>query len=190
MNIYTKLGVIVALLMYPPLAYKILKRRVEQNLAAFILWGLLDAVAALSLFVQGGNWFLPGAYVFGCITVVVSLLIVKTYEWTIFETFVSLLVLACIVGWAVSGPRMATIMSTTGVMLAGAPQLVDAIKKPAQQPILEYLGFTIANVLSTMGGKSWTVEERLYPGACVVLCGAVLIACSRKYFLKSQRVMA
>jgi hypothetical protein len=38
-----------------------------------------------------------------------------------------------------------------------------------------YLGYTLANALSTLGGKAWVVEERLYPTACVALCATVVI---------------
>jgi hypothetical protein len=170
--------------MYPPLVWQILRRKVTQNLASFLLWGMLDAVAAASIIFQKGNWYLPAAYVLGCIAVVTSLVIVKTWAWTNFETFVSFLVVICLIGWAISGPRLATILSTTGVVLAGIPQLIDTYKKPDEQPLLSYFGFTIANTLGVLGGAAWTIEERLYPAACVVLCGAVWILCFRKYFTR------
>lgn len=182
MNLYTKLSVIIALLLYLPLIYKIMRRQVEQNIATFILWGMLDSVAAFSIFVQGGNWYLPGAYVIGAFSVSTALIYAKTYKWTNFETFISILVIVCVVGWAMSGPRLATILSTTAVVIAGVPQFIDALRRPHQQPLLEYVGFTFANVLSIIGGKSWTIEERLYPTACTILCGSIAIASSKKYF--------
>jgi len=173
---------LLALSLYPPTARQILRREMEQNLATFILWGTLDAVVAVSIMFQHGNWYLPAAYVLGCMVVITALIIVKTYSWTWFETAIAIMVVACIVGWKISGPRMATIMSTTGVVLAGLPQLLDAYRKPATKPMIIYSLFTLANVLSVMGGKAWTVEERLYPSACSILCLMVTMAYGRKLF--------
>lgn len=152
----------------------------DQNLATFILWGTLDVVVAVSIMFQHGNWYLPMAYVLGCMVVITALIIVRTFSWTWFETAISIMVVACIIGWWISGPRMATIMSTAGVVLAGLPQLWDAYKKPGTKPTVIYSLFTLANVLSVMGGKSWTVEERLYPMACSILCFFVTLAYGQK----------
>ncbi len=176
----------IALLLYLPLAWQILSRQVTQNLATFILWGMLDAVAAISLFVQEGNWYLSAMYVFGCCTVIASLLIVKTVRWTWFETAISIMVIICLIGWKESGPRMATILSTTGVVLAGFPQLWDTYKNPKSQPLLVYAGFTAANIFGTLAGKEWSIEERLYPAACVGLCFAIVALCCKRFIRKEE----
>lgn len=182
MNFYNTMSVVIALLMYPPLAYKILKGKITQNMASFALWCLLDLEAALSVFFQGGNWYLPGAYVLGSLIVVLSLLKTRTWAWGNFETVILFMVALCLGVWVTAGPRWATIISTTGVVLAGLPQLKDVVLFPAEAPLMEYLGFTLAAVFGTMGGKSWTIEERLYPVACIGICGAVLLACLRRFF--------
>ncbi len=180
MNIYQQVSVVVALALYVPLSYQILTGKAKQNLATFILWGALDGIAAASMYVQGGNFQLPTAYVLGCMIIISCILKARTFSWTIFETQVSVMVLLCIIGWFASGPWLATILSTTGVVLAGVPQLKDSWKNPAETPVREYLGFTFANVMSTIGGKAWTVEDRLYPFACTVLCGLIVFASLRK----------
>lgn len=182
MNFYNTLSVVVALSMYPPLAWKILRGKTTQNLASFALWGLLDLEVTLSIIFQGGNWYLPGAYVLGCLIVVFSLLKVGIWEWDWVEWAILIMVAFCLVVWVRVGPRWATIVSTTGVVLAGLPQLRDVYLEPEDKPLLEYLGFTLAAVLGTLGGKSWTIEERLYPVACIGICGAVLLACLRRFF--------
>jgi hypothetical protein len=181
MNWYVKLSVILALALYLPLSWQILKKEVEQNMLTFLLWGTLDAVAALSIIRQGGNWYLPAAYVGGCIIVVSSLIVANVpMRWTRFETAIAMLFGICLVGWVVSGPRMATILSTSGVLIATGPQLRDTYKDPSKQPVMIYLGFTVANILSTLGGSSWSIEERLYPAACTVLCLVVAMLAMRK----------
>ena len=184
MNMYQKISVVGALLLYLPLSYQIVKGQVRQNLATFLLWGSLDVIAGVSLLVQGGNYHLPLAYVAGCTLVVTCILKSKNFgEWTIYETKVSILVFICALAWAISGPWMATIFSTTGVVIGGFPQVKDSWRDPRSSPLLIYIGFTLVNVLSTEGGKAWTVEERLYPGACSLLCGVVVAVSMRGMLL-------
>lgn len=182
MNLYSKLSVVIALTLYLPLAWQILTKQVTQNLATFILWGSLDLVAAASMLLQGGNWTLPAAYVGGCVIIIGCLIRVRSVKWTWFETAITVMVVICLVGWKMSGARMATILSTIGVVLAGFPQLADSYKEPEKQPLLIYVGFVVVNGLSVAGGRAWTIEERFYPASCVVLCLAIVLATARRYF--------
>lgn len=186
MNIYQKVSVAVALSLYLPMGVQILTGAVKQNLATFFLWGALDAVAAAAIYVQGGNYQLPAAYVLGCIITILCILKARTFSWTSYETKVSFMVVFCIVAWALSGPWYATIFSTTGVVVAGLPQLKDSWLDSKKSPLLIYLGFTFANAMSVLGGKGWTVEERLYPTACVALCGLIVMASMRHHFQKVE----
>jgi len=180
-NIYSKLSVFIALGLYLPLSWQILTKRVTQNLATFILWALLDLVVAISIWIQGGNWTLPAAYVCGCLLVIGCLIKLRTVSWTKFETGISIIVLVCLAGWIISGPRMATILSTTGVVLAGIPQLADSYKNPKNQPFLVYLGFTVANGLSVLAGNDWSIEERFYGASCALLTLAITLVIGRKF---------
>ncbi|MEK7585119.1 MAG: hypothetical protein AAB455_01200 [Patescibacteria group bacterium] len=182
MNVYQEISAALAILLYIPLAWQILTGRVKQNLATWILWWMLDGLAALSMFFQDGNWYLPAAYVAGCTLIIGCMVRAKNLAWTNFETVVSMMVLVCLIGWATSGPWLATILSTLGVFLAGLAQLKDAWRSPKEMPVLLYFGYFAVNVISMIGGKGWTVEERLYPGACAVLCGAITLASCRKFF--------
>ncbi len=175
MNVYQKVSVVMALMLYVPLGYQIYTKKVSQNLATFILWGILDAIVAASIYVQGGNYQLPLGYIGGCCVVITCILLTDTGEWTWVETFISCLVALSIIAWALSGPWAATIFSTTGVVLAGLLQVKDAWFKPAEQPLAVYVGFLIANSLSVLGGKAWIVEERFYPTGCVILCFIIVM---------------
>jgi hypothetical protein len=184
MNIYQKVSIVIALFLYFPLAWQIWRGKAEQNLATWILWGALDALSAISIFVQGGNWYLPATFTAGCVLTVVCMLRARTAAWTKFETISTLMVVLCLVGWKMSGPWLATILSTTGMVLAGLPQIKDAYKRPVEMPLSIYLGCIFVSVLSTIGGSAWTVEERLYPAACVLLCGVIALTSCRKFLRK------
>jgi hypothetical protein len=173
---------VLALFLYVPLAWQIIKGVAKQNLATWILWGLLDLVVGVSLYVQGGNWYLLGAYVSGCILTVACLLYSGERRWTWFETTIFVMVIICLVGWYYSGSRTATILSTSGVALATLPLWKDAYLKPDMVPLGIYVGFSVANTLATIGGAAWTVEERLYPATCVVLTIViVMLTAIRRY---------
>lgn len=188
MNLWQLASVILALGLYVPLGLQILSGKVKQNSATFFLWALLDTIATVSLYMQGGNYQLPLAYVLGCGFIIACILKTRTFSWTSFESFVSILVLISVFAWWVSGPYWATIFSTAGVVLSGLPQVRDSWRDPETSPMLLYIGYAIANLLSTIGGKSWSVEERLYSMACFFLVLMVVGATSRKYYLQYRRV--
>jgi len=181
MNTYQIVSTVGALILYIPLALQILQGKARQNAATFILWGSLDAIAAVSIYIQGGNWHLPAAYTAGCALIVVCLVIKGYIEWTPFETKTTFLVVICLVGWYLSGPYLATILSTAGVVIAGFPQIKDTWKRPEHTPTWLYPSYTVVNIISTVGGSAWTVEERLYPLCCAIMCGIVAILSFRKF---------
>jgi hypothetical protein len=180
-NIYQKLSVVLGISLFLPLAWQILRGKAKQNMATFILWGSLDGIATGSIFLQHGSYQLPATYTAGSIIVILCILRSRTIEWTWFESFMSVLVFACIIGWSLSGPYLATVMSTVAVTLAGFPQLKDSWKSPKQFPTVIYCGYSVANLLGTIGAKSWSIEERLYPVSALVICVLMVLASLRKY---------
>ncbi len=164
-------SILTAFVTYVFLIKGLLGQGVEQSFATWFLWAMLDLIAALSMMFKGGNYQLALFYTFFGTFISGLLLYKKQFSWTRLETTVTGLVIACIVIWATSGDRAATIASTTAMAIATAPQLVAAWKKPmtAGSPFI-WGGYTVANIFSFFGGKAWTVEERFYPGVCVVLC--------------------
>lgn len=185
MNTLVWAGSILALLTYFPLWKQIRNDEVKQNLLTWVLWGALDAVVAATIIVQGGNFLLPVVYAIG--SLVTAYFIWKSRNkttWTWFETMVALLTIASMIIWYLSGGKMATIVSTTAMLIAGGPQLIDAWKKPTEMPILAYSSFFVANCLSTAGGKSWAIEERFYPASAAIFCGLIAAFAARKFWLK------
>jgi hypothetical protein len=152
------------------------------NGATFGLWGLLDGIAASSLFVSRGNWFLPAAYVLGAGLVIAAIVKTKSFIWTKVETFTALLVIISIMVWWLSGPVMATVASTAAVVIAGLPQIWDIWRKPEESTLWVWAAYSLVNVLSTYAGKDWSISERLYPGACAVLTIVMVVLTVRKFY--------
>lgn len=174
-------SVCLALTLYYPLIAGILRVQnpIEQNVATWILWVALDTIALISVIQQNGNYLLLAVYCIAGTAVVYSLFYKKLFKWTRFESFVLFLVVICLVIWAISGSRGATIASTIAVWISGCPQIRDSWRKPDRTTGLIYLGFTVANGLSFFGGKSWTIEETFYPGMMTTLCAAIAVAAFR-----------
>ena len=175
MNPFILIGTIIAILTYIPLCVKI-NRGLEQNFLTWILWAMLDGITFFSIIFWGGNFALPMAYTFGSSSVVVALLIKHQKKvWTWFEISVSILVFICVLVWIIAGAQMTTVAGTIAVTIAGFPLLVDTYKNPKSIPLPIYSSFFIANLLSTIGGKDWSIEERLYPASCTVYCFLVVV---------------
>ncbi|MEK9131565.1 MAG: hypothetical protein AAB447_01500 [Patescibacteria group bacterium] len=170
----------VAMLTYVFLI-KGLFKEIEQSFATWFLWALLDLIAALSMLFKGGNYQLALFYTFFGALITGILLYKKQFSWTWLETVISALVVVCLIIWSVSGDRAATVASSTAMAIATIPQLVAAWKKPetAGSPYI-WGGYTVANILSFLGGKSWTIEERFYPMVCIGLCVALTVLTCRK----------
>lgn len=185
MNALVWAGSILALLTYFPLWKQVRNGKAKQNLLTWALWGALDAVVAATIIVQGGNFLLLVVYTIGStITVYFILKAGNKAAWTWFETMVASLTIASMVIWYLSGGKVATIASTTAMLIAGIPQLIDAWKKPQDMPFLAYISYSIANCLSTAGGKSWAIEERFYPAGATVFCFLIATFAARKFWLK------
>lgn len=180
MNIYQKLSVILGLSLFLPLAWQVLRGKAEQSLATMVLWGSMDCIAAVSIYLQGGNYQLSAAYTVGSIIVILCILHANMFDWGWFETFMAGLVGVCLIGWYFSGSYLATILSTTALVLASTPMLRDSWLKPEKFPTLTYVGFSTANLFGTLGGLDWSVKERLYPFSALAVCVVMVLASLRK----------
>lgn len=183
------IGAIIAFSMYTPLYMRIRAGSARQNVATFVLWGFLDAIAAGSIFLEGGNYLLPLLYTFGCIAIIHAIVRTGTWQWTWRETLASVFVGASVVVWVFMSNELATIVSTLGVVAAGVPQLIDNWEDPSTAPIDLYVGFTIGNALSLVSlvaGDTFSVEEHFYGASCSVLTFLFVLVALRKWLPRNR----
>jgi len=172
-------GGALALLLFVPLIRGILKDGAEgQSCATWFLWGLLDTVLTVSVIEQRGNFYLPLGFAIGDISLVILLLAKGKFRWRLFETVILLMVIGCLVGWKLAGPKIATISATLGICVAGIPGLVEMLKHPQRKIGTIWAWYVAANLLSFFGGSAMTIEERFAPGVFAV-CSLVMFAASR-----------
>jgi len=172
-------GGALALLLFIPLIRAIIKDGAEgQSSATWFLWGLLDIVPTSSLIEQHGNFHMPLGFAIGDLLVFILLIAKRNFRWSLFDTSITLMVVGCIIGWKVAGPKWATISATLGVAIAIIPGLLEMRKHPQRKIGNVWAGYTFANLLSFFGGAGMTIEERFAPGV-FALCSLAMFAASR-----------
>ena len=186
MNAFLVAGSAIAIVTYFPLWKQIHSRKVSQNLLTWILWGSVDFLIATQIIFEKGNFLLALTYAAGSLVTACFIYKAKNIsEWTLFESFVVVLVFISMLIWYFSGAKIAIIASSTAVFISGIPQIIDAYKKPHEMPFLIYLSYMAANFFSIAGAKNWSVEERFYPVVTGILCFLILVCVSRKFLKKS-----
>ena len=172
-------GGVLALLLFLPLIRAIVKQGAEgQSCATWLLWGLLDTILTISIIEQHGNFYLPFGFAIGDLLVLVLLLAKGKFRWSIFETVILLMVIGCLIGWKLAGPKIATISATMGICIAGIPGLIEMLKYPQRKIGNIWAWYVVANMLGFFGGSAMTIEERFAPGV-FALCALAMFVASR-----------
>ena len=173
-------GGLMALGFYAPMIAEILRSRgAGQSFATWGLWAILDIVLTLTLWQQHGNYLLSLGFAVGGLALAGVLLIQRQWSWNWFDSTITLLVMASLAVWALSGTRNATLAVTAAICAAGVPGFIAMLRNPQPSAGKIWAGFTAANLLSFFGGTAMTLEERLVPAAFTVLCGLMMAACWR-----------
>jgi len=172
-------GGALALLLFIPLIRVLLKEGAQgQSCATWFLWALLDTILTISVIDQHGNFYLPLGFAIGDVSLVILLLAKGKFRWGFFETVILLMVIGCLVGWKLAGPKIATISATLGICVAGIPGLVEMLKHPQRAIGNIWAWYIVANLLGFFGGSAMTIEERFAPGV-FALCALIMFAASR-----------
>ena len=165
---------------YVPLIVGILRNTAQQSFAAFFLWALLDAIATVTTFLQGGNYWLPFSNVVGSSTLALVLVVKRQVAWSWIENMTALLVLICLGVWYTVGEQLGIVASSLAVVMASIPQMAETYRAPQSTPVVPYFIFLGANILSFIAGRAWTIEERFYAGCSILLCVAIILLALRR----------
>lgn len=145
------------------------------SLTTFGLWASLAGITSITMLKQGANPAVPATYGLGAATTAFILLTKGKYNWADFDTVVAIMVVLCVVLWLSSGEKPAFLLSVLAGLIAAVPFLLMTWKAPASSPIIPNTGFFIANLLSFVSAKKWTLQDRLYSGANTVLCAFLVL---------------
>jgi len=171
----------LGIIAYLPLISGILKNKIEQSFAAFMLWGMLDIIATITTILEGGNFWLPLSNAIGSNLMAILLVFKKQVSWSWIETMTSILVVICLIIWYMAGETAGILSSSLAVVVASIPQMVDTFKSPETTPTGPYIIFLTANIVSFIGGKDWTIAERFYPACSIFLCLVIVLFSLRRH---------
>ena len=188
-NYWQWLGVGIAILLYWKLINDILRGAVQQSLATWGLWGLLDAITLLSIVLQDGNWVVLSFYVLGSFVISGVLLYKWQFEWTWLETLILSLVAGCLIIWYWQGAWFTTIAGTTSMSIATVPQIKNSWDNPNRKTLIIWIGFIIVNLFYFLQGTGWEVKEVLFPIASIGLCLILIFANLRKQSVSTNEIV-
>lgn len=169
-NTYVVLSLVIIAGAYLYLIRGILFKGIKLNFTSQLIWAVLDIVVALSLVSAKGAFWQPTFYAVGCLVLACCIYRTGYAKWGKSDTFISLLAIASIFIFVYADPRTATIASTIAVIVAGIPQMIDCWKRPQDTPVILFLAFLAAHVLSILAGTEWSIEQRFFPVACLIYC--------------------
>jgi len=180
MNYLQPISGVIGLVAYALLISALLKSKTRQSFAAFLLWAMLDIIATITTIIEGGNYWLALSNAIGSSVITLLLVSKKQVSWTWVESMTACLVVGCLIVWFTTGEQAGIVASSVAVVIASIPQMVETFKKPEYTPILPYAVFLGANIVSLMGGKEWTIEERFYQCCSIFLCVVIVAFALRK----------
>ncbi len=173
------IGGVIGLLANVPLIFGIVSGKVKQSFLTYLLWGVLDGVALITIILQDGNFWLPLGYMVGALLVAFSLVFKGRVEWGKIETLVLIFIGITLVFWAMFGSKVALISSVIALATASIPQIIQTCKKPKETPSWIYFLFTLSGVLSLWKGE-WNVENKLYSLNIILICFLIFLLSLRK----------
>lgn len=145
------------------------------SLTTFLLWSMLAWITGFTSIKQGANPAVPFIYAVGATATTIVLLYKGRAGWSQFDSLIATLVILCVVLWLSKGAKWALILSVMAGMIASVPFILVTWQTPASSPIIANSGFFFANILSFAAAKAWTLEDRLYPGANIIVCGLLVL---------------
>lgn len=181
MNWSVTIGGALGLLLFLPLCIGILRKQISQNPLTFLLWSLLDGIAAMASWLEGGNYLQALLFCLGGLAVLACILTSDgRFVWGRFEMFIIALVVICMIIWRTAGNTMAVLASVTALFIASIPQMKDAWFKPKEIPTWIYFGYMVSNLLAALGGKEISIVEISYPASGLLACTIIWALSLRK----------
>jgi len=139
------------------------------SLSTFALWSTLGWISAFTMIKHKANPSIPIMYATGSLTITIILLFKGKFQWSMMDTVVAILVIACISLWLTHGPKWALCMAVAAGVIAAIPFTIMTWKAPECSPIIPNVGAVIANFLSFLAAEKWSLEHRLYPGVNTIM---------------------
>jgi hypothetical protein len=145
------------------------------SFATFMLWSALAWITTITTWKQSGEAGVPLMYSIGATITMCILMWKGKTAWSSNDTIVAILVVICVVVWMVKGDRLALVASVMAATIAVIPFMLLTWKNPSLSPIVANTSFLIANIFGFISAEKWTLQDRLYLGVNIGVCGLLVL---------------
>jgi hypothetical protein len=114
-------------------------------------------------------------YALGSTCTTIVLLAKGRFGWSPMESFVAFLVMLCIYVWFSRGAKWAIVFSVIAGTIASVPLVLMTWEDPSNSRVSVNASFLLVNILAFISAKTWTLEDRLYSVANIIVCFLLIV---------------
>jgi hypothetical protein len=159
----------------------------KPNAVSFFLWTVLQAIALAAQFKEGASWSIVIVIAVTLNTGAVTILALIGYGYRKYgktELYCSILAVAAIVGWKVTGnPILAIFFAIAGDLFAFVPTVVKTYREPRTEHWPAWGIVTAASVLGVLSSDQLDMANLAFPVYLLVSNGAIF---SLAYFGRNK----
>ncbi len=181
-NIFRLLSGFFLIVAFVLLIWSLLRGSSGTSFATFAFWTLIVGINAVATIKEKGNFIFPLVLTLGNLGVSIALLVTGQFWWGLTEWVILIFVLVSIGVWITSSGTLTIIVSTIAITLGSIPQLVLAWNNPSSILIHFWTILLVASIFGVLAGKEWSIKERLYSVARLLIYASVIILAMKRFF--------
>jgi hypothetical protein len=161
MNIYCLIiGSLLIISAYILLFRELLKNHDGISAISFILWAILDTIAALTTISHGGLWWIVlSLFAGGSTSVAIYLYKKGERTWTKLDKYTVIATILCIVVWLSAGKTAGTIAASIGIVIAGFSQIKESWLEPQPNVLASWFLFAIGSTFLGFVSDATEIED-------------------------------
>ncbi|MEI7810470.1 MAG: hypothetical protein WCI41_02855 [bacterium] len=153
----------------------------HQNFTSWSLWFVFDTIVAISTINADGNWILSLVYSISSLAVIFMIARKDGFQIHLMEIITMIVIIfISVMLWIFTNNVKTIIVCTIAIAISSIPQIKNTWQKPNETPTVIYIYFAFAELLSFLGGESWQIKDKFYPGVEFVLCLFIILLSVRK----------
>jgi len=181
-ELYNILSIFLAIVIFTFLTWTLLNGGSGTSFATFAFWTLIVGINTIVTIKEKGNFVFPLVLTVGNLIVSIALLATGQFWWGTTEWITLIFVLISLGVWATSSGYLTIIVSTIAITLGSIPQIVLAWNIPASIPLYFWIGLFVLSIFGLLAGREWSIKERLYSVARMLVYLLVIIFAMKRFF--------
>lgn len=186
-------GMIIALIGTSTYIIQMFKGKAKPNRVSWLIWSIAPLIAAFAAISSGVTLAVIPVFMagFGPLIVFIISLFIKEAYWKItkFDYICGgLSILALILWYVTSNPKIAIIFSIISDFLACVPTIAKAWKYPETESSIAYLGGMFSAATSFAAAGVWDFESLGYSIYLILADITIVFAINHKHIFKSKDI--